>query len=71
MFESCDVDVPNLSSEGIQFGDNCFHFTRSVQSSSTHSLILSSLDSEALETVIRSKGYHSSSDEDDSDSSEM
>ena len=65
--ESCDVDIPNLSSEGIEFGDGCFDSIYSVQSSSMHSLILSFLDSEALETVIRSWRPDSSSDGDDSD----
>ena len=48
-----DVDIPQLSSNGIYFGSNCFSYTYSLQSSSTHSLISSSFDAAALENYIR------------------
>ena len=48
-----DVDIPQLSSSGIQLGESCFHFVYSLQSSSTHSLISSSFDATDLESVIR------------------
>ena len=50
-----DVDIPQLSSNGIKFGKdykNCFRYTNSLQSSSTHPLISSSLDAAALENCI-------------------
>ena len=47
-----DVDIPQLSSDGINFGSNCFKYTYSLQSSSTHSPISSSLDAAALENCI-------------------
>ena len=47
-----DVDIPRLSSDGIQFGGYCFDFTYSLQSSSTHSLISSSFDAAGLENYI-------------------
>ena len=47
-----DVDIPQLSSNGINFGSNCFSYTYSLQSSSTHSPISSSLDAAALENYI-------------------
>ena len=52
-----DVDIPQLSSSGIRFG-NCFKYTYSLQSSSTHSLISSSFDATALESAIRSKSKY-------------
>ena len=48
-----DVDIPQLSSNGIFFGSNCFEYTYSLQSSSTHSPISSSFDASALENYIR------------------
>ena len=47
-----DVDIPQLSSSGIQCGDRCFFWTYSLQSSSTHSPISSSFDAAALENYI-------------------
>ena len=47
-----DVDTPQLSSGGIQFGDECFLFTYSLQSSSIHSPISSSFDASALANYI-------------------
>ena len=46
-----DVDIPQLSSDGIQFGA-CFQYTYSLQSSSTHSLSSSSFDATGLENYI-------------------
>ena len=47
-----ELDVPQLSSDGIQFGDLCFSLTYSLQSSSTHSPISSSFDATGLENFI-------------------
>ena len=47
-----DVDIPRLSSNGIYFGWDCFYYTYSLQSSSTHSPISSSFDAAALENYI-------------------
>ena len=47
-----DVDIPRLSSNGIQCGDWCFYFTYSLQSSSTHTSISSSFDAAGLENYI-------------------
>jgi len=47
-----DVDIPQLSSSGIYFGDFCFRYTYFLQSSSTHSPISSSFDASALENCI-------------------
>ena len=47
-----DVDIPQLSSDGIQFDTDCFLYTYSLQSSSTHSLISSSFDATGLENYI-------------------
>ena len=47
-----DVDIPQLSSNGIYFGSNCFSYTYSLQSSSTLSLISSSFDATGLENCI-------------------
>ena len=47
-----DVDIPQLSSSGIDFDVGCFLYTYSLQSSSTHSPISSSLDAAALENYI-------------------
>ena len=47
-----DVDIPQLSSNGIKFGDYCFRYTYSLQSSSTHSPISSSFDASALANYI-------------------
>ena len=46
-----DVDIPQLSSDGIQFGA-CFQYTYSLQSSSTHTSISSSFDATGLENYI-------------------
>ena len=47
-----DVDIPQLSSNGINFRDYSFKYTYSLQSSSTHSPISSSFDASALENCI-------------------
>ena len=47
-----DVDIPQLSSDGIKFGGYCFYYTYSLQSSSTHPLISSSFDATGLENYI-------------------
>ena len=47
-----DVDIPQLSSNGIDFGEGCFMYTYSLQSSSTHSPISSSFDATGLENYI-------------------
>ena len=47
-----ELDIPQLSSDGIQFGDVCFEYTYSLQSSSTHSFISSSFDATGLEDYI-------------------
>ena len=47
-----DVDIPRLSSDGIHFNDDCFYYTYSLQSSSTHSPISSSFDAAGLENYI-------------------
>ena len=46
-----DVDIPQLSSDGINFGA-CFYYTYSLQSSSTHSPISSSFDATGLENYL-------------------
>ena len=46
-----NVDIPQLSYDGIRFGDGSFLYTYSIQSSSTHSPISSS-DAAALENYI-------------------
>ena len=52
MWYLIDVDIPQLSSSGIDFDVGCFLYTYSLQSSSTHSPISSSLDAAALENYI-------------------
>ena len=47
-----ELDIPQLSSSGIQFKEAYFRYTYSIQSSSTHSLILSSFDASSLENYI-------------------
>ena len=47
-----DVDIPQLSYDGIRFGDGSFLYTYSLQSSSTHSPISSLSDAAALENYI-------------------
>ena len=49
------VDIPQLSSSGIEFGFQCFLYTSSLQSSSTYPLILSSFDAPALKLYTLSK----------------
>ena len=52
-----DVDIPQLSSSGIQFGrgryGDSFEYTYSIQSSSTYSPISLSFDATALELYIK------------------
>ena len=47
-----NVDIPRLSSGGIIFGYECYLFTYSLQSSSTHSIISSSFDAAGLENYL-------------------
>ena len=47
-----DVDIPQLTSDGIYIGGYCFRYTYFLQSSSTHSSISSSFDASALENCI-------------------
>ena len=47
-----NVDIPQLSADGIEFGNYCFSYTYSLQSSSTHSPISSSFDATGLENYI-------------------
>ena len=47
-----DVDIPQLSSNGINFGNFCFYYTYSLKSSSTHTPISSSFDAAGLENYI-------------------
>ena len=47
-----DLDIPQLSSSGIQFGNICFLYTYSLQSSSIHSPISSQFDASGLEDYI-------------------
>lgn len=54
-WEFIDVDIPLLSSGGIQFYSSCFNYFYSVQSSSTHSLHSSPLDANGFDSFIRSR----------------
>ena len=47
-----DVDIPQLSSNGIDFYEYSFKYTYSIQSSSTHSPIFSSFDATGIENYI-------------------
>ena len=47
-----ELDIPQLSSSGIECDDYCFLFTYSLQSSSIHSPISSSFDAIGLENYI-------------------
>ena len=58
MWYLIDVDIPQLSSDGIYFGDYCFRYTYSLQSSSIHSPISSLFDAAALESAIRGKSHY-------------
>ena len=53
-----DVDIPQLTSDDIDFGDDCFQYTYTLQSSSTHTPISSSFDAAALESAIRRKSWY-------------
>ena len=55
-----DVDIPQLESSGIQFPFSCFLYTYSVQSSSTHSSIISSFDANDLGNYISYGGLEPS-----------
>ena len=48
-----DVDIPQLESNGIQFGNDCFEYTYSIQSSSNLSLISLSFGARALELCVK------------------
>ena len=47
-----DVDIPQLSSNGINFYKYSFKYTYSLQSSSTHSPIFSSFDATGIENYL-------------------
>ena len=47
-----EIDIPQLSSDGIQFGKDNFHYTYSLQSSSIHSFISLPFDATSLEYSI-------------------
>ena len=47
-----DVDIPQLTSDGIYIGGYCFRYTYFLQSSSTHSSISSSFDATGLDNYI-------------------
>ena len=47
-----DVDIPQLTSDGINFDTDCFYYTYFLQSSSTHSPLSSSFDAAGLENYI-------------------
>ena len=47
-----DVDIPQLSSSGIDFYKYSFKYTYSIQSSSTHSPISSSFDATGIENYL-------------------
>ena len=47
-----DVDIPRLSSNGINFYKYSFKYTYSIQSSSTHSPISSSFDATGIENYL-------------------
>ena len=54
-----EIDIPLLSFDGIQFGDYCFCYTYSLQSSSIHSHLSSSFDANTLESFINDKRQYS------------
>ena len=47
-----ELDIPQLLYDGIEFGDDCFDYTYSIQSSSIHSLLSSHFDATGLEQHI-------------------
>ena len=53
-----DVDVSQLSDEGLRFGKYSFEYTYSLQSSSTLFLLSSSFDASALESFIKSQSKY-------------
>ena len=53
-----ELDIPQLSLDGIYFGGDCFLYTYSLQSSSTYSFISSSFDAYDLQMYIMSKSYN-------------
>ena len=56
--ELIDIDIPQLSSNGIEFANDCFEYTYSIQSSSNPSYLPSSFDATALESAIRNKSNY-------------
>lgn len=60
--ELIHVDVPSLSSDGIEFGCSCFQYTYSLQSIRMLVLFLSYLDAIELEKAIRSRGSYLTTD---------
>ena len=51
-----NVDIPNLSSDNIKIGEECFPHTSFIKSSSRFTLLSSSLDADALTTAIQNCG---------------
>ena len=54
-----DVDIPQLSSEDTQFGENCFKLIHSFQFLSTFSPFLSWFDAPVLESVVNQGSNYS------------
>ena len=52
IYELIDIDIPQLASSGIEFGDWCFKSTYSLQSSSNPSPLFSSFDATELEQYL-------------------
>ena len=47
-----DADIPQLTSDGIQFGGYCFYYTYTIESPSIHSPISLSFDAAGLENYL-------------------
>ena len=52
-----NIDIPQLLSSGTRFDNWSFKYTYSLQSSSNHSFIYSSIDAIALDLLIMSNSY--------------
>lgn len=48
-----NIDIPQLSSSGIEFGNHSFQFVDSIQSSSRFSNFFFFIDATELESAIR------------------
>ena len=57
-----ELDIPQLSSSGIQFGSNCFHYVYSLQHSSEYQHFSSSLDATSLAIAIMMTSKYTSLD---------